>query len=144
MPDKRRRKPRAGYGPRTDIEPPHPWAFLGEWRTSRGLTLEDVANALETSLPRVHRWEKGSTRLPVEVLIQLAALYKAEHPSDLSWPPSEARENPATKAATELAERMSPEALHDWMALGRRLVSQNGETITEEPPEEPPKPVRRK
>lgn len=131
----KRRKPRPGYAPREDVEAPHPWAFLGAWRSKSGRTLQDVADALQTSLPRVHRWEKGLTRLPVTELIRLAELFGAAHPSDLSWPPDATAQDPAVKEVTDLAGRMTSDALRDWVALGRRLA----EPVSAEEEKKPPR-----
>lgn len=119
---KRQRQARHVLAVSSDVEAPHPWAFLAEWRDHLGYTMRGVADRLGTTQPTLHRWEHGLVRLPVQRLLELAKLYGAESPSDLNWPPQAALVTAAVKEAVELARKIRPRDLESWLQIGRSLA----------------------
>lgn len=56
-------------------------AQLRQWRTTEGLTLQQVADRLEVSLATASRWETGSTKLSLDTYSRLADLYRVDSES---------------------------------------------------------------
>lgn len=127
MDEKQRRGPRTRRNARSEsVTGPHPFHFLGAWRSLAKLTLEDVALHLEVTPPTVHRWETGETPLTVQTWFRLAQLYGAEHPAELSWHPVERDKAMALKKAYELLAKMAPDAREHWLALGASVIGNGG------------------
>lgn len=61
------------------VKPPPARAHihLAAWRKHRGLTQEQVAEALNRSHTTIGRWEKGEVKIKEEDLASLAELYSA-------------------------------------------------------------------
>lgn len=88
-----RRRPLCGIGQfRHMAKPPsaRPLNYLRAWREHRGMTQEQVAEALQRSHTTIGRWEKGNMRISEEDLARIAELYSAT-PNQLRSPVEQAK-----------------------------------------------------
>lgn len=69
----------------------------------------------------ISQWETGTRDLDLSSLAKLASAY-ALHPAALLLAPEEGPKFDAMRRASELAGRMGPDAVRDWLRLGERIV----------------------
>jgi len=75
--------------------------FLKEWRNSKGLTQQDLADRLDTTKGQISRWENNSRVLTMDVQVALA--------DALGIDPAALFRDPATPSADELLRNATPE-----------------------------------
>lgn len=109
-----------------DPSQPHPFAYLGMWRESSGLTQENVAGTLGVTGVTLHRWETGKAPVTVSNYIKLASLYGANDISMLTLPPPRRDEAMALQEAWKIISDMPEQARQDWLATGRVLKQTAG------------------
>lgn len=90
-------------------------------RKLRNLTLEDVAAGVGVKFNTVSGWETGKRKLKMTDLERLAAFYGV-HPATLLLAPEDGPKFEAMRRASQLAERMGPEAAEDWLRMGERIA----------------------
>jgi len=90
-------------------------------RKSRNLTLEAVADLIGVRFNTISQWETGKREMDLPALAKLAAAYGV-HPAALLLAPEDGPKFDAMRRASELAERMGPEAAEDWLRMGERIT----------------------
>lgn len=90
-------------------------------RKARGLSQEQVANILGVRNNTLSGWETGARVLDLEDLEKLAKVYGV-HPASLLLAPDLGPQAEAMRKASELARRMEPEAVAEWLAVGSRMA----------------------
>jgi transcriptional regulator with XRE-family HTH domain len=103
--------------PRT---PPEPQPQLTAWRQLRGMTLEQVGEALGVGAQAVHKWERGKVPLTLPNLARLAALYNVE-PAQLLAYPGEGELVDQLRRAQQVLTTMPKERAERWLAMGADL-----------------------
>lgn len=101
---------------------PDPLAYqkhLRAWRKLRGMTLEQVAAALDVSHTSVSRWEKGDMEITSKTLVALCRLYGVA-PEMLLYPPTEAELSRRFDELRPLLERMDDEAFRHVLYMAKR------------------------
>lgn len=58
--------------------------ILKDLREKAGITQFEVCAAIKISIATLNRWENGYTRLPADVVTELAKLYKVKETSILN------------------------------------------------------------
>ncbi len=99
----------------------HLHMHLRAHRKLRNLTLEDVAAGVGVKFNTVSGWETGKRKLDIGDLEKLASFYGV-HPAVLLLAPEDGPKFEAMRRASQLAERMGPEAAEDWLRMGERLA----------------------
>lgn len=81
--------------------------YLKQWRQKRGLTQEEIADAIDTSKGYISQLERGDRRYNQDILEQLAGVLEIE-PADLLRAPDEAGEieDPDLQKVIELWPRL--------------------------------------
>lgn len=102
------------YGMPARIKPKTaPRLYLSEWREARGMTQQEVADALETSDVTISRWETGARRPDMDAQEALAETYNIDA-VDL-------RRHPAVESADSLLRGQRPEIVAQAMKLIKAL-----------------------
>lgn len=95
---------------------------LRELRNQRGFTLEQVAAILGIEHSTVQRWEVGKSSFDAETAWRLAQLYQC-HPGELfAVIPPTGIDDPAERAAAEVARRLAPAERKQWLSMGVALA----------------------
>lgn len=101
--------------------PPIPaHAFLRAWREHRGLSLQQVADALRVTHTTVGRWEKGQMKIREEVLHALAELYKVS-PRQLRAPVEQAELVRRLDLVQDIISDMDEAAFEDLLRVMQRF-----------------------
>lgn len=90
-------------------------------RKARKLTQQAVADGINVAFNTVSGWETGARDVDLEDLEKLASFYGI-HPATLLLAPEDGPKFEAMRRASELAERMGPDAAEDWLRMGERLA----------------------
>ena len=88
--------------------------YLREWRNSRGLTQEQVAERLNTSKGQVSNWESGKRGMSAGVIEALEEALQLE-PGDLF-------RNPAQPSADDLLRNATPEQRRQALSVIEALL----------------------
>jgi transcriptional regulator with XRE-family HTH domain len=88
--------------------------YLKEWRETRGLTQQQLADRLETGKDQISRWENGKRGMGAEVIAALSEALQLE-PGDLF-------RDPAVPSADELLRKATPEERRLAIDLVLRVV----------------------
>ena len=107
----------AEYPPRmvTRIGPKEPFRhYLREWREKRGLTMQQLADRLDTGKDQISRWEANKRSMSADVV---AALAEA-----LSIEPADIFRDPAMPSADELLRNATPEQRRQAFAVIETLL----------------------
>lgn len=92
---------------------------LRAWRKLRGLTLEQVGEAMDVSHTSISRWEKGEMEITSKALVAFCRLYDVT-PEMLLNPPSEAEMSRRLEEMRPLLEKMDDEAFNHVLYVAKR------------------------
>lgn len=92
---------------------------IREWRLERGLTIEQLAERMQSNSQTVHRHETGSNEMTLARLERYAEVLGVKTEELL---PDTDRVPPSLKALVELAERLTTEERIQLVRLGRALA----------------------
>lgn len=96
-------------------------SHLTAWRTSKGLSQEQVANILGVNKSTVHRWETGKRAVDLEDLRRLAEIYEVD-PIALLLSPTDHDLARRLHAALEVL-KAAPDGVADrWLQIGADLA----------------------
>lgn len=90
-------------------------------RRARGLTQKAVAEGIDIAHNTVSGWESGAREMDLSDLEKLAKFYGV-HPAALLLAPEEGPKFEAMRRASQIAERMGPDAAEDWLRMGERVA----------------------
>jgi transcriptional regulator with XRE-family HTH domain len=93
---------------------------LRAWRKFRGMSLKQVADALQKSHTTVARWEQGTVPLTLADLERLASQYGCT-PSQLASDPANAGLIARLDRTQKIVETMDEETLQHWLSIGESL-----------------------
>jgi transcriptional regulator with XRE-family HTH domain len=96
-------------------------SHLRAHRKARNLTLEAVADMIGVRFNTISQWETGKREVDLQSLAKLAKVYGI-HPAALLLAPEDGPKFEAMRRASNLAERMGPDAAADWLRMGEHLV----------------------
>jgi transcriptional regulator with XRE-family HTH domain len=103
---------------------------LRDWRKSRRLTLERLANMIGSKVNTISGWENGKRTVDLDDLQKLADAYGV-HPTLLLHAPPGTQELLRLQEAAQLLATMTPEDAAEWLHLGSRFAKpQNGPSGT--------------
>lgn len=88
--------------------------YLKDWRESRGLTQQQLADRLDTGKDQISRWESGKRGMTAEVIDAVSDALQIE-PGDLF-------RDPATPSADQLLRNAPPEIQRQALALIETLI----------------------
>lgn len=95
--------------------------FLRAHRIARRLTLQAVAVEIGVRQNTLSQWETGARGVDLTDLEKLARVYGVT-PAALLMSPLDSPKAREMQAAADLAQRMEPADLANWMQLGQRLA----------------------
>lgn len=90
-------------------------------RKACGLSLEHVANILGIRQNTLSQWETGKRGVDLSDLKKLADVYKIS-PAALLMAPDDNPKADQMRAAADIAGRMDPDTLADWLRMGAKLA----------------------
>ena len=90
-------------------------------RKARKLSLEHVANIIGVRQNTLSQWETGARGVDLSDLEKLAAVYDIS-PAALLMAPDDNPKADQMRAAADIAGRMDPDTLADWLRMGAKLA----------------------
>jgi transcriptional regulator with XRE-family HTH domain len=88
--------------------------FLKQWRESRGLTQQQLAERLETGKDQISRWESGKRGMTAEVIEALSDALQIE--------PGDIFRDPAMPSADQLLRNATPEQRQQALSVIEALL----------------------
>jgi transcriptional regulator with XRE-family HTH domain len=90
------------------------------WLRFRDVSQRKLAELMNVSEPTVSKWLKGTQAVTIAQFSMIAKILNAD-PSELLAPPADRERSLRLRKVAEVALSMQPEALDEWVAVGRRI-----------------------
>lgn len=103
-----------------------PLTFVKDWLRFRGQTQRKLAETLGVSEGNVSKWLKGTQPVTIAHFTAIAVFLNAE-PAELLAAPPDRDQSIRYRKIAEVAKDIPPEALDEWLALGKRLRRQQSD-----------------
>jgi transcriptional regulator with XRE-family HTH domain len=94
---------------------------LRAWRHVAKFTLEQLAERIGSKPNTISGWETGGRTVDLDDLKKIADAYGV-HPAALLFAPPGDKLFIDMKEASAILARMPPEAIAEWLAIGRRIA----------------------